>query len=363
VTPAGGTVVFAGVIAADYPVVQAFRKGLMSAGFDVLLALGTPGRSTIRNAMALRAKLSRIPTRSGDAVLLLPFSHPMAPVVYSWARWRRLRVLCAPQISLFHNAVYARCECTVGSVRARRYRLYDRLALQGADVIIACARAYGELLTRLYSLNPANVFTIYDGYDDELWRPRAAAARGAEFIVHWSLAFLPTHGVETVLGAAERLKHLPQVRFELYGDGQTRPAVEQAVAARRLSNVVLHPRQPIARLPDIVAKSDVCLGAFGSDEKAGLMIPLKIFQAMAMRKVVVTADQPAMREVFVPDRDFVGVRAGRPDDLAAALVRLCENPSLCADIGETGRAAVQRFRTSEIGRELARLVAGVSPKP
>jgi glycosyltransferase involved in cell wall biosynthesis len=361
VTHAGETVVFAGVIAADYPVVQAFRKGLTSAGFDVQLVLGTPGYSTLRNAITLRAQLSRVPTRPGDAVLLLPFSHPMAPVVYSWARSRRLRVLCAPQISLFHNAVYARSECTAGSLRARRYRLYDRIALGRADAVIACARAYGELLTRLYSLNPANVFTIYDGYDDELWRPRADAARGAEFIVHWSLAFLPTHGVETVLGAAERLKHAPDVRFELYGDGQTRPVVEQILAARRLSNVVLHPRQPIARLPEIIAKSDVCLGAFGTDEKAGLMIPLKIFQALAMRKVVVTADQPAMREVFVPGRDFVGIRPGSADDLAAALVRLHDSPPLADAIAEAGCAAVQRFRTAEIGRTLAHVLASVRP--
>jgi glycosyltransferase involved in cell wall biosynthesis len=84
----------------------------------------------------------------------------------------------------------------------------------------------------------------------------------------------------------------------------------------------------------------VCLGIFGTSEKARRVVPNKIFQAMAVGRPIVTADTPAIRELLVHEREGLLVPAGDPDALAAALVRLAGDEALRRRMGEAAR---QRF--------------------
>ena len=50
-----------------------------------------------------------------------------------------------------------------------------------------------------------------------------------------------------------------------------------------------------------MARADVCLGILGTSEKAGRLIPNKLFQALLAGMPLITRNSPAMRELVKDD--------------------------------------------------------------
>jgi glycosyltransferase involved in cell wall biosynthesis len=125
------------------------------------------------------------------------------------------------------------------------------------------------------------------------------------------------------------------------------------VARLELSNVTFRKPVPIYDLPDVISKSDVCLGIFGQTPKAQRVIPLKVYQALAMRKPVITGDTPAARSLLKDGESAILCPVGNPRALADAILLLRNNPDLCERIAEKGFQVFRERATSElIGREL-----------
>jgi glycosyltransferase involved in cell wall biosynthesis len=70
-----------------------------------------------------------------------------------------------------------------------------------------------------------------------------------------------------------------------------------------LKNVEFVDYVPYQNLPGEINKSDICLGGHFSDiEKAKRVIPGKVFQFLACKKITILGDNPANREIFKESR-------------------------------------------------------------
>jgi glycosyltransferase involved in cell wall biosynthesis len=78
-----------------------------------------------------------------------------------------------------------------------------------------------------------------------------------------------------------------------------------------------------------------------------IVSPLKPFEAMAMGKPVVLSDLAALREIVAHEETGLLCRPADPQDLAATLQRLAEDPALRRRLGDTGREWVLSRRTWE----------------
>jgi glycosyltransferase involved in cell wall biosynthesis len=145
------------------------------------------------------------------------------------------------------------------------------------------------------------------------------------------------------------------VRLTIVGDGNERGRLENAIAARGLSDVVrLAGWLPKPRVLDALTAADVFV--MPSVRLAnGMMegIPVALMEAMACGLPVVASDISGISElvvdgvtgVLVPERDH---RA-----LASAIMRLSQEPVLAAELAEAGRAKVAEMY--DLGSNVAKL--------
>jgi hypothetical protein len=114
--------------------------------------------------------------------------------------------------------------------------------------------------------------------------------------------YLPLHGLDVIVDAVGRLATRTDLRFVFIGTGEERARIEPLVRATR-ADVEFVSWVPYGELGARIASADIVLGIFGSSAKAAMVIPNKVYEAAAMGCAVVTADTPAIREVFTSGRD------------------------------------------------------------
>lgn len=165
---------------------------------------------------------------------------------------------------------------------------------------------------------------------------------------------IPLHGIEVILEAARQLRDEKDILFRIVGSGQESTRIHALARALRLNNVRFTDWVPTRELGDYIRSHDLGLGIFGTTQKASRVIPSKVFDLCAAGVPFVSADTPAMREVFTHRRNAYLVPAGDPDALAGAIRELKSNAGLRRQLG---RAAMETGKTTlgiaEIGKNFS----------
>ncbi len=112
--------------------------------------------------------------------------------------------------------------------------------------------------------------------------------------------------------------------MHVIGRGQELPTVTRLLDELQPTNVELREWIPFDELPREIARATLCLGIFGTSEKAQRVIPNKLFQCLAVGRPVITADTPAIRRAFEPG-EVATVPAGDASALAREILRLLDD--------------------------------------
>src|SRR6185437_14701514 len=102
---------------------------------------------------------------------------------------------------------------------------------------------------------------------------------------------------------------------------------------------------PAIELPALVASHHVCLGIFGTGDKALQVVPNKVFQGAAAGCAIVTSDTPPQRRTL--GDAAVLVPPGDPAALATALLGLAADRSELARMRRLARQLAGRRFTPE----------------
>jgi glycosyltransferase involved in cell wall biosynthesis len=216
-----------------------------------------------------------------------------------------------------------------GGPRQAILRLIDSAALRAADVIVVDT---DEHLAALPARHRARALVVPVGAPPA-WLAAArphAASDGPLRVVFFGL-YTPLQGTPVIGAALAKLAGSP-IETTMIGNGQDLAETRSAASAN--TAVSWRDWVPAAELPSIVAGHDVCLGIFGTGEKARRVVPNKVFQGAAAGCAIVTSDT-------VPQRRALGdaallVPPGDPEALAAALLRLADDR---AELARLRRAA------------------------
>lgn len=179
-----------------------------------------------------------------------------------------------------------------------------------------------------------------------------------KFIVTYAGALGPANDIFTILRAAERLCEMPEVHFVLVGDGKDRTALEQFAADRRLTNVTFAGSYPKNQMRQVLAASNACVATLKDIPMFRTTYPNKVFDYMAAGRPTVLAIDGVIRQVVEAGEAGICVAPENDAAMADAVRTLCASPDLCAAMGRSGRAYVERhFNRAEHAREFAQLLA------
>ncbi len=219
------------------------------------------------------------------------------------------------------------------------YRLPDRL--------IQDTEEYVQWFEDAFGLSPQRFRLVPTGADNRVFHPLDVSKQDIGFRVLYYGTFIPNHGVPYIVKAANLLKDAPTVHFDLVGEGPTKAEAQAMVDAYGLTNVTFVGWVDKERLPETIARADVCLGAFGATPQSLMTIQNKLYEGMAMGKPVVTGGSPAVRRVFEDQRHLYLCDRHDPQSLANALVTLRDSAALRQTLAQNGRAYYQKAFTVE----------------
>ena len=400
-----GRVCFFGTYERDYPRNRTLIEGLKRAGWQVLEChvplwekeRDKTGRylgpfSLVLRAVelklaCLRLLLKYVFTVGRYEVMLVGYiGHFDMPLAWLLTRFPRRPLVFSPLISLYDTLVDDRRSIAEGTLMSRFLRWLDRQACAKADLVLLDTEAHIDYFVEEFNLPRKRFARVFvgaveldalegvngegvsgpDTYADA--PPEDAPAVGppsenAPFRVMFIGKFIPLHGLPFMLEAANRLKDVPDIEFHFVGSGQLTDEIHKTARRLNLENVRFTDWIPYEQLHRFLQGWGVCLGIFGTSDKAVRVIPGKVFVALSAGKAVITADSPAIRELLADGESAILCRRGDPEALAGAIRRLHGDRELLRRIAVGGsRVFHDHASTEQIGRSasavLEKLVTG-----
>jgi len=256
-----------------------------------------------------------------DVLLLWPF-----------ARLRGVPVVWDQFISLYDTIVEDRGKLSRRHPLAVLLYAWEWIACRAVDRVLMDTATHAAHVRETFGLADDHVQSVWVGAETEHFPelPTGPERLSGPLKVLFYGQFIPLHGVDTIVRAAQMLEH-EGVEFLLIGTGQEEARIREFLATVRLSNLEWKTWAEYASLVEFIHGADVCLGIFGCSGKASRVIPNKVFQIVAARRPLVTRDSPAIREMFRGDE--VGlwlVPPGDPKALADTLRQIASGRPLVA---------------------------------
>jgi glycosyltransferase involved in cell wall biosynthesis len=246
-----------------------------------------------------------------------------------------------------------RCGSRVGHQLLRAVELWSA---KFADAVVTVHEPYRrELAARGVPLEKITV--VMNSLDERLLPADGQSEDG--FRVVYQGTITPPYGVHLLVEAVARLAdEVPEVRLEIYGDGDSLSEIRstaqrlRVVDRIRLSGRFLPHGDVLERIRSasvgVVPNLPTPLNRFA--------LSTKLFEYIALGIPVVSADLPTIREHF-SDSEVLFFRAGDIEALKAALLEIRREPASAAARAEAARRRYEGYRWPGHARRYAELLA------
>ena len=316
------------------------------------LAPGRIARHLVRTALAYPSLLVRFWRGPAPDVVLVGYLGQLDVLLLCpFARLRGIPVVWDQFISLYDTVVCDRRKLAPRHPLARLLHAGEWAACRAADRVLMDTREHAAYVARTFGLDSARVESVWVGAETQSFPPaRPRPEQDGPMTVLFYGQLIPLHGVDTIIRAARLMRARP-IQFVLIGSGQEEGRVRAMLAEEPLAQLEWLPWVEYEQLIERIERADVCLGIFGSTDKAARVIPNKVFQIVAARRPLITRDSPAIRELLGSDDEGVWlVPPADPGALASALESLLQRGARLRHV--RGRDRRDDVSPRAIGRQL-----------
>lgn len=219
-------------------------------------------------------------------------------------------------------------------------------------------------------LLPEHIFLLTNGVDTTKFRPipseqaRTELSWDDRFTVLYAGTHGPSHGLMTLLDAAEQLKDIKEIHFILAGDGAEKASLVAHAQKRNLSNVTFLDAQPHDRIPLLLAAANVSWIHWRKLPVFEGGLPLKMFEAMGCgRPILLGIDGEPRRLAEQKAGAAIHFESGNSKALVEGILYLKNHPEEAALLGQRGREFVEAwFDRDQLTAELDARIAGLLGK-
>ena len=343
-------VLYFGLYDPDYARNRVLISGLKKNGVDVIELRRKPSRFNI-----IKLFFDYLRLKEKFDVMVVGF--PGQEVMFL-AKWLTLKpIIFDVFTSHYGGYILDRHKYSPNSIKARYYKFLDKWSCRLANVVLLDTEAHISFFVKEFGLDKAKFRRLFVGTDPGLFYPREEFKEKRKiFLVHFHGYYIPLQGVKYIIRAAKILENY-NVQFNLIGQGQTYPddfKLAQRIGAQNINFI-----EPVSRhiLAEYINKADVCLGIFGDTDKTELVIPNKIFEALACKKPVITSDTVAVKELLKDGENVILCKKADSEDLAASIIKLRDDEQLRDKIAENGYQLFQdKLTDKQIGKELKNII-------
>lgn len=156
-----------------------------------------------------------------------------------------------------------------------------------------------------------------------------------------------------VLEVAELLKDQKDIVFQMIGQGSQKDDFIATAKERRLNNIVFLPLEPQEMVPHVYSACSVCLiplpyGVIGNS------VPSKSGLLMACHRVIINVVDKESDWYDMFEREQIGVSASNkdPKEVAAAIIKMKENPELREQFADNARAFAKEYFSRTVNTAL-----------
>ncbi|MEP0203689.1 MAG: glycosyltransferase [Halioglobus sp.] len=324
-----------------------------------LLAAAKTATSLVGKYMSLFSQRSQL---SGADCVFVPYPAYLDRLFLSFLlprNWSGLVVVDA-FLCLHDTVVKDRKLVRERGLMARLVYWLENTTLNRADIVLIDTARQQAMLIDQYRLDVDKVWAVPVGVNEALWVPMELPPLEDHFEVLFYGTFIPLHGVDAIVEAAEILQGIDEsVRITLVGTGQAADSIAQQLESSDFANIrwartLVEPQE----LYQYMRASHCVLGVFGASEKSANVVPYKAYQAMAANHILITRAGPAMDDLLSGIESIPGlclVPAGDPQALANTILDVKRNYDEYRLSSRTRKLYDSRLSNTVIKEKLSRI--------
>lgn len=256
-------------------------------------------------------------------------------------------------IPLYEMLIEDRGLLNSDSLFARLIHRFERSCCRNADLCLLDTHEHCKYIIKEYGLSHEKVSRIFVGSTIDQIFDSSRIVSHETFRILFVGTYIPLHGIDIILKAIQYLPDDSNMHFSFVGSGQLRKSMESLAKTWRFSNILFQDWIPTEHLGAFIRSFDLSLGIFGITPKTARVIPSKVYDICAAGVPFITADTPAVREVFRHGENAYLIPAGNPEALADAIRYLKTNRNLRNKIAEGARQTGKGiFSLKKIGNDL-----------
>ena len=237
--------------------------------------------------------------------------------------------------SMYDAVVNDRKQCGRFSPKALRLLVLDWLSVLVADIIMVDTIEHKKYWADWLFVKESKIVVVPNGVNVHKMFPEDildSKIKKVDVTFHGN--YIPLQGVEKIVEAFNILKE-EKISFRLIGNGQDFKKITKLIDNYGLTDTIdIVGRVDYDVLRNYLNSTKIVMGIFGDSDKAKRVVPNKVYEGCAVRKVVITMDTEAVRSLY--DVDQVVFVEPNPESIAISIKSLLNSPTELEKIAAKG---------------------------
>jgi glycosyltransferase involved in cell wall biosynthesis len=173
------------------------------------------------------------------------------------------------------------------------------------------------------------------------------------FFMGWLYHF---SGLKEVASQLARIDN-PHLKFLIVGEGDAYETLQQIREKHNSEDkIILTGKKSYHEIPDFIAASDICLlPSYPDEEIMQDIVPIKMYEYMAMKKPVIASRLPGVMREFGENNGVVYV--DKPEDAISKAMELIQSGKI-EELGQKARSFVEGYSWENITDQFEKILEG-----